>query len=488
MKNVYYLLSLLLTTSLLVKAQTNYVANTANAPGPGMLNTFVGPEAGNSTSQGGSNAFIGYRAGFSNQSGYNNAFLGHTAGFKNSTGNSNTFVGMSAGYGNMSGNFNTILGVEAGYSNDAYANTLVGFQAGRATTNGGYNVFLGYWAGLYNTSGSYNVFLGVQAGAGNRSGASNLYMGSFAGASNNGSYNLFIGNSSGQNTTLGNGNTAIGDGAAINNSTGSRNTAIGQYSGLNNRTGTDNVFIGYGARAGIDDPTNVTNSVALGANSIVSQSNSIVLGNGANVGIGNTAPSTKLHITTGQDNTSGLRLENLTIASPATGNQSMFLTVDGSGNVILGTSGTGGRVAAEVSLWQRNGRYLQSSQEDGVIIGQSVGKTPAGYNLFVSKGILTEKVKVAVKNTDEWSDKVFAPSYSLQPLAEVEHYIRVNQHLPGIPSAKEMVETGNDLHKTDAKLLEKIEELTLYSIEQQKRIAKLERMVEELLQNKQKDK
>ncbi len=103
-----------------------------------------------------------------------------------------------------------------------------------------------------------------------------------------------------------------------------------------------------------------------------------------------------------------------------------------------------------------------------MIIGSGVTRTPADYNLFVSKGILTEKVKVAVKNTDEWSDKVFDSAYSLRPLAEVETYIKANRHLPGIPSAKEMVERGNDLHQTDAKLLEKVEELTLYTIQLEK--------------------
>ncbi len=73
-----------------------------------------------------------------------------------------------------------------------------------------------------------------------------------------------------------------------------------------------------------------------------------------------------------------------------------------------------------------------------------------------------------MKNTAEWSDKVFAPSYSLRPLAEVAQYIDTHQHLPGIPSAQQMVEQGNDLHKTDANLWEKIEELTLYSIQLEK--------------------
>ena len=109
---------------------------------------------------------------------------------------------------------------------------------------------------------------------------------------------------------------------------------------------------------------------------------------------------------------------------------------------------------------------MQSANAGGIIIGSGVSSTPAGYKLYVEQGILTEKVKVAVKSTAEWSDKVFAPSYVLAPLVEVGQYIQANRHLPGVASAEQMVQQGNDLHKTDAKLLEKIEELTLYLLEQ----------------------
>jgi hypothetical protein len=142
-------------------------------------------------------------------------------------------------------------------------------------------------------------------------------------------------------------------------------------------------------------------------------------------------------------------------------------------------------------LWQQKGGYLQSTDENAVIIGQGISKMPADYNLFVSKGILTEKVKVAVKNASEWSDYVFAPSYKLAPLSEVASFIKQKGHLPGVPSAAEVVEQGVDMAKMDAKLLEKIEELTLYNIqlekdnkEQNARINELEKLVKQLLERK----
>lgn len=102
--------------------------------------------------------------------------------------------------------------------------------------------------------------------------------------------------------------------------------------------------------------------------------------------------------------------------------------------------------------------------------------TPSDYKLYVEKGILTERVKVALKTTADWSDYVFDKNYKLSSFSELEEYIINNKHLPGIPSASEMVQSGNDLAKTDAMLLEKIEELTLYviKINKEKEILKKE--------------
>ena len=96
--------------------------------------------------------------------------------------------------------------------------------------------------------------------------------------------------------------------------------------------------------------------------------------------------------------------------------------------------------------------------------------TPVGYNLYVEKGILAEKVKVAVNCSSAWADYVFANDYKLQPLSEVEKFIKENKHLPNVPSAETMVTEGLDLGKMQAKQMEKIEELTLYLIEMKKEI------------------
>ena len=96
--------------------------------------------------------------------------------------------------------------------------------------------------------------------------------------------------------------------------------------------------------------------------------------------------------------------------------------------------------------------------------------TNTGYSLYVLGGILTERTKVAVRSLGNWSDHGFAKDYKLTTIAEMETYIKANKHLPGVPSAEQMVENGLDVATMDAKLLEKIEELSLYVIQLKKEI------------------
>ncbi|NJN26970.1 MAG: hypothetical protein HC819_13820 [Cyclobacteriaceae bacterium] len=93
-----------------------------------------------------------------------------------------------------------------------------------------------------------------------------------------------------------------------------------------------------------------------------------------------------------------------------------------------------------------------------------IGTNTPDYKLDVLGTIRANEVKVATG----WSDFVFEPDYHLPTLQEVENFIDLNGHLPDIPSAKEVEENGISLGEMDAKLLQKIEELTLYVIELKK--------------------
>lgn len=104
--------------------------------------------------------------------------------------------------------------------------------------------------------------------------------------------------------------------------------------------------------------------------------------------------------------------------------------------------------------------------------GSSEITMTGSHKLFVTGGITAEEVKVKVKTA--WSDYVFYPDYQLKSLAEVETFIKQNGHLPEVPNAKTVEENGIELGEMNALLLRKIEELTLYILEQEKRIKALE--------------
>ena len=94
----------------------------------------------------------------------------------------------------------------------------------------------------------------------------------------------------------------------------------------------------------------------------------------------------------------------------------------------------------------------------------------ANYSLGVDGDIVCKKMIVQIT---DWADFVFQKSYKLQPLAEVEQYIIANKHLPAMPSEKDIVSNGLDTGEMLKMQQQKIEELTLYLIQQQKQIDEL---------------
>jgi hypothetical protein len=109
------------------------------------------------------------------------------------------------------------------------------------------------------------------------------------------------------------------------------------------------------------------------------------------------------------------------------------------------------------------------NSKEGLFIGRdgniSIGTTVASEKLSVKGKIRAQEVKVEMNG---WSDFVFAKDYKLPSLKETEKHIKENGHLPGIPSAAEVEKNGIELGDMNAKLLQKIEELTLYLIEMKK--------------------
>jgi hypothetical protein len=107
-----------------------------------------------------------------------------------------------------------------------------------------------------------------------------------------------------------------------------------------------------------------------------------------------------------------------------------------------------------------------------------MGTTITGtHKLAVNGTIGAREIKVEAVG---WSDFVFEQDYQLKDLEEVESFIEENKRLPDVPSEKEVLENGIQLGEMDAKLLQKIEELTLYLIEQNKLIKSQKEELEQL--------
>lgn len=181
------------------------------------------------------------------------------------------------------------------------------------------------------------------------------------------------------------------------------------------------------------------------------------------VGIGTTAPDYKLQVDRGEMIVRGH------------GNFSSYYDFAtlylGDGNhYIRGVRGVGVKIGT-----YQVGDVINIMQNGGVV-GIGTSNIPdLNYKLYVKGGIRAEKIKVDVATTNGWADYVFEEDYQLMSLPEVEKFIQANKRLPEIPSAEEVVCDGVELTEMQVKLLKKIEELTLYSIEQNKRIEMLEK-------------
>jgi hypothetical protein len=190
------------------------------------------------------------------------------------------------------------------------------------------------------------------------------------------------------------------------------------------------------------------------------------------VGIGTRNPSEKLEIA-GNTKVNG----NLTI-----GNDADIATISGptnSGAIQIKSNGAlGGLANRYLRLgWKDNLNVFLPALSINDDLNVGIGTTAPDAKLTVNGQIHTKEVKIDLSGAFAVPDYVFANDYKLKTLSEVDQYVKANSHLPEIPSAKEMAQNGMLVSEMNLSLLKKIEELTLYAIEQQK---KLEAMSERL--------
>lgn len=181
---------------------------------------------------------------------------------------------------------------------------------------------------------------------------------------------------------------------------------------------------------------------------------------GGSVGIGTTTLTEKLNVSGG-----GIALD---ADQPLRGG-GKWLISGNAGAVTVGTANPG--VHLRLMAGDVNPRIFIDGTGGGVGIGTS---SVGSYKLAVEGKIGAREVNVT---TGAWSDYVFKSDYKLMPIAEVEKFISENQHLPEVPSEKEVLAGGQNLGEMNAILLKKIEELTLYIINQQKQIDELKQKV-----------
>jgi hypothetical protein len=306
-------------------------------------------------------------------------------------------------------------------------NAFYGYEAGKVNASTGlYNTFIGHQTGKANTTGDYNTFLGFNSGLLNTTAGGNTFIGNNSGKNNTtGFSNTFLGTGAGSTSFSGNNNVCIGAGAGYSLEGSSYNVFIGASTANIDPTGNYNTFIGYGVgREGGGE-----NSVIIGCHAAYwgGGSNSLIIDS-------NTSPSDMYNPT-----------------PPLIWGNFVDDHLKFNGKVGIGLG------------WED---YPDTAASVDV----------SDYMLIVKGGILAHQVRVATT----WADYVFEDDYELRPLNEVECYIEENGHLPNVPSAKQVEEEGIEVGEMAKIQQEKIEELTLYLIEQDKQLAKQQNEIEEL--------
>ncbi len=375
---------------------------------------------------------------------------------------------LATGWGSFNG-ANLLAGLSTA---EGPANTSYGQNAG-ANTTGSDNAFFGYSAGYADSTGSQNAFFGYHAGLSNTTSSANSFFGYNAGSSNTG----------------GSSNSFFGYGAGQSNTTESNNSYYGSFS---------------------DGAAGITNSTAIGYQAKVTQSNSLVLGsiNGVNsatadtkVGIGTTAPVSTLDVrsTTNvsprgltneqyNDGTDGVQFRGRkargTSAAPTAvqiGDVLGNYVFDGHDGTAFATGVQIRPVTEETWTSTAHGAYLALwTTPPGTTTNTEKLRITGLGNVGIGTISPTERLHVVGNIRATGSiytqpaiavpDYVFKSDYKLMPIGELERYISREKHLPNLPEATEITEKGLNLTEFQMKLLEKIEELTLYAVQQSKAV------------------
>jgi hypothetical protein len=226
------------------------------------------------------------------------------------------------------------------------------------------------------------------------------------------------------------------------------------YVGINLANPSQTLDVNGTTRLGGGDYSSTTVlSVAPGAIGFdapgVSGGRFFISGSTGNVGIGTVSPDSKLSVNGTTRLGGGIDYSSTTVLSVA------------SGAIGFDAPGVSG------------GRFFISGSTGNV----GIGTVSPDSKLSVNGTIHSTAVRVDLTG---FPDYVFKPRYLLPPLSFVEAYINKHQHLPEVPSEQEVIKNGLDLGEMNKLLVKKVEELTLYLIEKDKKLTELEKRIETL--------
>ncbi len=471
----------------------------------GSNNSFFGKSAGEQNGASDNSAF-GFSAGKSNAGGFCNSFFGSEAGYLSKNGYHNSFFGYRSGYSNDFGNWNAFFGYLAGYANRNGWNSFFGANAGEHNTDGHGNSFLGFWSGINHTTGHDNTFLGSDTGYASTVEEGNTLLGAEA------DFNP----GSNPSTSPVTNSTAIGYRAYV---AGSNSLVLGSINGVNSATADTNVGIGVtapkhrlhvessfpnptgGGRATYSytyfTPTSNNGGYIFGLESAARYTGQYSLT------ATHSAPGYALAalsgyyggtVATGSGGTgsvgtvTGITAQNL-MRSSITVNHAIGIEVQPAmadvGSATVGNVyGMYVKNPYNVSPTNVYGLYTENlttgTNNYGVYVSGS-SKSYFGGNVGIGITAPTEKLHVIgnmrVSGTifygtgqEPVPDYVFEPGYKLMPIDDLQRFVEREKHLPNIPNAAEIKEKGLNLSDFQMKLLKKIEELTLYTVEQAKTI------------------
>jgi hypothetical protein len=241
----------------------------------------------------------------------------------------------------------------------------------------------------------------------------------------------------------------------------SLNGDIGMYNGSS--------FIGFFGNSGSDLLINSkTGSIIGGTNpdNLILQYSSTLGATTGRVGISTNAPTGKLHVfgSSGElfragNTTNAIQMTNDFIQFIGAGAGKFFMQLAGNNLTLSNSSGNNSAVLT-----------LNGSQ---VTIGQI---TPAtGYKLSVGGKAICEELKVQLQGN--WPDYVFKKDYQLKSFDELRSFIQQNNHLPNIPKASELEKTGIEVGEMQRKMMEKIEELTLYILQLEQQMQEIKKQL-----------